>query len=166
MKVFISYGMAGLVMMLALLAGNFPCDAQQGGFANRPKAVFTKHFQKTLFDITDHAAYSVEILPDDEEYNIGKRVIGIVVHNAHDEDVRGAEIRFVLTDLTTGKNSTLRPMIKDRGNGLYIVSGLDLKKEGKWKLAVTVKKGGVEDSVKFVLPDAFRTPLPKGRYSQ
>ncbi|MEJ2696445.1 MAG: FixH family protein [Candidatus Sulfobium sp.] len=167
MKVSISCGMAAVVMIVALAAGNFPCDAhQQGGFANGAKAVFTKHFQKTLFDITDHAAYSVEILPNDEEYNIGKNVIGIVVHNARDEDVKGAELSFVLTDLTSGKSSKLTPTIKDRGNGLYIVSGLHLKKKGKWKLEVTVKKGRVEDSVKFVLPDAFKNPLPKGRYSQ
>ena len=71
----------------------------------------------------------------------------------------------VLTDLATGKSSAVPTTIKDRGNGLYIVSGLDLRKEGKWKLVVTVKKGRVEDSVKFVLPDAFKALLPKGRYS-
>ena len=30
------------------------------------KNIFTKHFQGTLFDITDHAAYSVEVLLNDE----------------------------------------------------------------------------------------------------
>ncbi len=55
--------------------------------------------------------------------------------------------------------------ITDKQNGLYIISGLDLKKDGRWELLVTVKKGDVEDSVKFVFPDVLKDRYPKGRYS-
>ena len=165
MKTFISYGLMGMVMVMILLAGN-PLDAMnESGSPDGGKPLFTKHFQNTLFDITEHVRYSVEILPDDKEYKIGKNVIGIVIHNSHDQDVIGAEITFVLKDLATGKNFPIAPVTKDRGNGLYIVSGLDLLKEGKWELGITVKKGGVEDSVKFILPNALKAHLPKGRYS-
>jgi hypothetical protein len=164
MKAFMSYGMAGLAVVLILLAGN-PSTAHEGGSAGGEKTLFTKHFQNTLFDITEHAAYSVEILLDDKEYKIGKNVVGIVIHNAHDEDVTGAEITFVLKDLVSGENSTVTPIVTDKGNGLYIVSGLDLRKEGKRELAITVKKGRIGDRVKFVLPDALKARLPKGRYS-
>ncbi len=152
-------------MVLILLAGNPSSAKDEGGSPAREKTLFTKHFQNTLFDVTEHAAYSVEILLDDKEYKIGKNVLGIVLHDAHDEDVSGAEITFVLKDLVTGKNSTVAPVVTDKGNGLYIVSGLDLQKEGRWELAITVKKGRTEDRVKFVLPDAFKERVPKGRYS-
>ncbi len=129
------------------------------------KILFTKHFQNTLFDITSHAMYSVEILLDDQEYKIGKNVIGIVIHNAHDEDVVGAELSFVLKDSASGKILPLMPKIADKGNGLYIVSGLDLQKEVQRELTITVKKDGIGDFVKFALPDAYKSPVPRGKYS-
>jgi hypothetical protein len=166
MKAFISYGLTGgLVIMLALFAFSSSGSAHEGGFAEIEGPVFTKHFQHTLFDITEHSFYSVEILLDNKEYKIGKDVIGVIIHNAKDEDVKGAKLFFAVKDLVTGKNVTVSPVITDKGNGLYIVSGLELVKKGKWKLSVTVKKGSSEDSVKFVLPDALKSPLPKGRYS-
>ncbi len=135
------------------------------GVARADKILFTKHFQNSLFDVTEHASYSVEILPDDLEYNIGKNVIGLVIHDARDEDVAGAKLTFTIKDIGTDKLYPVTPQITDKGNGLYIVSGLDLKREGKWELAITVKKDGAEDTVKFVFPDALKTRYPKGKYS-
>jgi CheY-like chemotaxis protein len=129
------------------------------------KRMFTKHFQKTLFDITQHAAFSVEVLLDEKEYKIGKNVIGIALHDENDSDVIGAKIRVTFKDLVTGDLSAGPFIISDKGNGLYTVSGLDLQKEGRWELSVTVKKDRAEDSVTFILPDALRKPYPKGRYS-
>jgi hypothetical protein len=166
MKTVISCGMTGLVMVVVLLALNPCASAHEDGFTGREKPLFTKHFQNTLFDITEHALYSVEILLDNKEYKIGKDVVGIVLHNARDEDVKGAEISFVLKDPVTGKNSAVTPAVTDKGNGLYIVSGLNLRKKGKWELAITVKKGRTEDRVNFVFPDALNARVPKGRYSQ
>ncbi len=165
MKAFISYGITGLVIVLTLLASNPSSATHKGESAGGGKTLFTKHFQNTLFDITEHAAYSVEILLDDKEYKIGKNVVGIVIHNANDEDVSSAKLAFILKDLIAGKNSPVTAVVTDKGNGLYIVSGLDIKKEGKWELEITVQKDRVEDRVKFFLPDALKTRMPKGRYS-
>jgi hypothetical protein len=130
-----------------------------------PKRIFTKHFDKTLFDITRQADYSVEVLLDDSEYRIGKNVVGVVVHDAQDGDVKGAELVIALKNLATGKNEAGTVKVLDKKNGLYIVSGLDLGKEGRWELSITVKKGSVSDGVKFVLPDALKERVGKGRYS-
>jgi hypothetical protein len=129
------------------------------------KKLFTKHFQETLFDITGHASYSVEVLLDDKEHKIGKDVIGIVVHDAHDEDVVGAGLTIIHKNLATNGKASGTLTVTDKGNGFYIVSGLDLQRDGRWELAITVKKDGVEDRVKFVLPDALKKRVPKGRYS-
>lgn len=61
--------------------------------------------------------------------------------------------------------STARLAVTDRKNGLYIVSGLDLQRDGKWELNIKVKKNGIEDFVKFIFPDALKARVPKGRYS-
>jgi hypothetical protein len=129
------------------------------------KKLFTKHFQETLFDVAEHASYSAEVLLDDKEYKIGKDVTGIVIHDTHDEDVKGAELTIVHKNLATSENAPGTLTVVDKGNGLYIVSGLNLQRDGRWELAITIKKDGVEDRVKFVLPDALKERVPKGRYS-
>lgn len=128
------------------------------------KAAFTKHFKETLFDITINAEFSIEILLDDREYKkLGKDVIGIVIHNSHDEDVEKAAVAIDFMNLDTGE--TAIPIVKEKGNGLYIVSGLDVHKEGRWKLTITIKEGKVEDSARFLFPDVFKDRLPAGRYN-
>jgi len=129
------------------------------------KITFTKHFQETLFDITEHAAFSVEILLNDKEYKIGKGVVGMVIHDDKDSDVKGAGITIVHKNLDTGESAPENIIITDKNNGLYIVSGLNLEREGRWELDITVKKGNVGDSVKFMLPDALKKLYPKGKYS-
>lgn len=130
------------------------------------RASFTKHFKETLFDITTKAEFSVEILPDDREYKkLGKDVVGLVVHNSHDEDVEKAAIAIDFRNLDTGETATGAPVVKEKGDGLYTVSNLDLKRDGRWQLTVTIKKGKVEDSVRFLFPDVFKDRLPAGRYN-
>ena len=163
MKAFVWYSVIGAALAFSLF-NTGPTYAHEDHGAGGKK-LFTKHFQETLFDVTGHAAYSVEVLLDDKEYTIGKNVIGIVVHDAHDEDVKGAQLTIVHKNLATNENAPAPASITDKGNGLYFVSGLDLQKKGRWELAITVKKDGVEDGVKFVLPDALGERVPKGRYS-
>jgi nitrogen fixation protein FixH len=151
------------IAALAVIAAVPAAAREGGGFAK--KSIFTKHFNKTLFDITENAAYSVEVLLDDSEYAIGKDHVGIVVHDASDRDVKGADLAISLKDLATGENAAKAVKVQDKNNGLYIVSGLALAKEGRWELAVTVKKGSVSGGVKFILPDALKERVPKGRYS-
>jgi hypothetical protein len=166
MKVNASYIMITVALAFIPCAAGTAVATHQGhGAPATEKKLFTKHFRQTFFDITAHADYSVEILPDDKEYPIGKDVTGIIIHNSHDEDVKGADLTIVQKDLATGKEVPLKLAITDKHNGLYIVSGLDLKREGKWELLVTVKQKGVQDSVTFVFPDVLKQRYPKGRYS-
>jgi hypothetical protein len=129
------------------------------------KRVFTKHFEETLFDVTKNAEYSVEILLDAKEYDIGKDVIGIVIHNAKDHDVEKAAIDIDFRDLETGQPAPGKPVLNEKGGGLYTLSGLDLQREGRWKLTVTVEKDGLKDSVEFLFPEVLKKKWPAGRYN-
>ena len=136
------------------------------GEKREAKHSFTKHFRETLFDITTKAEFSVEILLDDREYKkLGRDVLGIVIHNSHDEDVEKAAIAIDFRNLDTGKPAVEKPVVKEKGDGLYTVSGLNVLKEGRWKLTITIKKGDAEDSVRFLFPDATKNPMPAGRYN-
>lgn len=161
MKRFVSaiFSAALVFGLLAAAPANAHDDHSPGD-----KKVFTKHFQQTLFDITRNAAFSVEVLLDDKEYKIGQGVIGIVIHDAKDSDVIGANITVTLKNIGTGAFASGPVSIADKGNGLYIVSGLNLQREGRWEFSVAVRKGDTEDSAQFILPDALEKFLPKGRY--
>jgi hypothetical protein len=155
----------GTVLALTVLSTLALTPVHANGEGQGEKKIFTKHFQETLFDITRKASFSIEILLDDKEYDIGKNVIGIVVHDSDDKDVKGVDLTFSYKNLETGEKAPDKPVIDDKGNGLYIISGLDLEKEGRWELGISLKKDDVEDRVSFILPDALKKRHPKGRYS-
>ena len=111
MKVFTLYGMISLAVVLFVFASG-PAGSHEG-HDPAEKVLFTKHFKESLFDVTEHAAYSLEVLLDDSEYKIGKDVIGIVVHDNKDADVIGAELTIVQKDLATGETAT-RQADRDR----------------------------------------------------
>ena len=153
------------VVSLVFVFGLFTAGRAHEGHIPGKKKIFTKHFQNTLFDITEHGAYSIEVLLDDSEYKIGKGVVGMVVHGESDSDVIGAKLTIVNKNLGTNEPAPGPLTITDKGNGLYIISGLNLQRDGRWELSVTVKKGDVEDSVKFFFPDVLKERHPKGPYS-
>lgn len=123
------------------------------------KAKFTKHFNESLFRITEKGEFSIEILLDDKEYKIGKDVIGIVVHDKNDDDVKIADIKISYQDM---KES---PVVIEKGHGVYVVSNLDIKREGKWELNIKVKQYRKIDKTTFIFPDALNKPLPAGEYN-
>lgn len=136
-----------------------------GAWAHQPeektgigKAKFTKHFNLSIFGITEKGEFSIEILTDDREYKIGKDVIGIVVHDKNDDDVESAGIKISYKDMKEP------PAIEEKGDGLYVVSNLNIKKEGKWALNISVKKKKKEDSAIFIFPDSLNKLLPSGKY--
>ena len=151
----------GLCLMLTAFTPDTSAQEEK-----EAKHAFTKHFKETLFDITTKAEFSVEIVLDDREYKkLGKDVVGIVIHNSHDEDVEKAAVTIDFRNLDAGETATEKPVVKEKGDGLYIVSHLDLKREGRWKLTITIKKGTSKDSVQFLFPDVLKSRLPAGRYN-
>ena len=163
MKLFLPKMLSIALGISLLLTGRaLYAQAEPGKSAKR---IFTKHFQETLFDISEKAEFSVEVLLNDKEYKIGKNVIGIVLHNPRNQDVEKAVISIDFRNIDTGRSETKAPVIKEKGEGLYTVSDLDLKKEGRWKLTIRVRKDNIEDSVHFLLPEALKTLHPAGKYS-
>ena len=142
---------AGL-FLLCVAAVSAHSGSHEGG------AKFTKHFNETLFAIAEKGQVSIEVLLDEKEYKIGKDVIGIVVHDSHDEDVEGASLAVT----ATGAAEPLK--VKEKGGGLYLVPNTGLPKEGKWELKIAVKKKKIDDSAAFVFPEVLNTKMPAGKY--
>lgn len=121
-------------------------------------AKITKHFNDTLFAVSEKGQVSVEVLLDEKEYKIGKDMIGIVIHDSHDEDVEEATLIVTVTGI-------VEPMkVTEKGSGLYLVSNTKFPKEGTWKLNISVIKKKIEDRATFVFPEALKKKMPAGKY--
>ncbi len=155
--------MIGAIAVWSILV-MVPAGADEG-HSPGGKKLFMKHFEESLFDITKNASYSIEILLDNKEYDIGKDSIGVALHNDRDVDVTGATFTLVLKNLDSGKPASGTPTITEKGGGLYIVKGLDLQQKGRWELTVTASKNGTEDHAIFLFPDVLRKRHKKGKYS-
>jgi len=127
------------------------------------KDVFTKHFQETLFAVGEKGQMSIEVLVNDKEYAIGKDVIGIVVHDSHDEDVEGAALQARLSSSEGPKEIS---GVKEKGGGLYLIPSAPLPKGGSWELRIAVKKKKLDDSARFLFSDMAHNPLPAGKYDR
>jgi len=120
-------------------------------------AKFTKHFNETLFAITEKGQVSIEVLLDEKEYKIGSDMIGIVIHDSRDEDVEETKVLVTVSE-------TAEPLkVKEKGGGLYLVPGSGLPKQGRWELRISVKKGQIDDRVTFSFPSAMAKRLPAGK---
>ena len=141
---------------LAILAFFAVSSAHSGKHEGNAK--FTKHFNDTLFAVSEKGQVSIEVLLDEKEYKIGKDVIGIVVHDSYDEDVEDASLSVT----ATGAAAPMKVM--EKGGGLYLVPSAGLPKEGKWELKIAVSKKKIDDSAAFVFPEVLNTKMPAGKY--
>jgi hypothetical protein len=139
------------VAVLTLFAVSYAHSGKHEG-----NAKFTKHFNETLFAISEKGQMSIEVLLDEKEYKIGKDMIGIVVHNSHDEDVEGAKLEV------TGAAGPLA--VTEKGGGLYLVPAAGMPMEGKWELKIAVKKKEIDDSASFTFPGVLSKKMPAGKY--
>ena len=113
------------------------------------KTKFTKHFDDTLFKITEKELFSVEIVTDKKEFKIDKTAAGIIIHDRKDRDVENADIKVILWISKNRQGSEETMKVGEKGNGLYVIEKLNLLMGGNWELRVKIKKGAIEDSVTF-----------------
>jgi len=150
-----------LYVLVLLISVRGPAGVHADG-AEGP--FFTKHFGGSLFAVSSKKLYSVEILPDDREYPIGKNLIGLVIHNSRDEDVGSARIAVSVED-QGGSAPALDATVRDKGDGLYTVTNLDLRRQGSWRLRIIVDRKGEVDEAVFSFPEAAKEIKPAGKYN-
>lgn len=135
-----------ITMLTLLMAG---CAAEQTRGTGNPQ--FTKHFGGSIFKVTEKELFSVEIASDEKTLKLGNDALGIIIHNAKDEDVEGANIQVsVYIPNETSSADTLH--VTEKADGLYTIRKIDLRRKGEWELRVKVKKGDLEDAAVFHFP--------------
>jgi hypothetical protein len=113
----------------------------------------TKHYEQSLFKMTEKGMFSVEMVSKEKELKVGVNTLDIIVHDKNDKDVVGAEITVVPWMPEMGHGVFEKPVVRERGGGLYSVENIILIMGGRWELRMKIRKGTVEDTVTFDFPD-------------
>jgi len=141
---------AAIVFLLALL---FPSL----GFAHHtdpPSAgSYTKHYEQSLFKVTEKGLFSVEMVIKEKELKVGVNTLDIIVHDKNDKDVAGAAVTVTPWMPEMGHGVFEQPVVTERGGGLYSIENIILIMGGRWELRIKIKREDVEDSVTFDFPD-------------
>ncbi len=116
-------------------------------------APHTKHYEQSLFKMTEKGSFSVEMVIKEKELKVGVNTLDIIVHDKNDKDVVGAEITVVPWMPEMGHGVFEKPVVQERGGGLYSVENIILIMGGRWELRLKIRTGAVEDTVTFNFPD-------------
>jgi hypothetical protein len=114
---------------------------------------YTKHDEKSFFKKTQKGLFSVKLVIKEDELKVGVNALDIVVRDEKGKDVVGAVITLTPWMPEMGHGSFEKPVIRERGKGLYGVENIMLIMRGHWELKMTIKKDNMEDMVIFDFPD-------------
>jgi hypothetical protein len=118
-------------------------------FAGEKHGKFTKHYDESLFKVTEKGLFSIEMVIKDKELKVGENKIDLILHDEKDKDLVGADI--TITPWMPGMGHGVRevPEIMEKGGGLYSVENLVFSMKGHWELRITVTANGTEDRAVF-----------------
>jgi hypothetical protein len=143
-------GLFPLILGLIMLAGYATSETAHGeGDAHAP---MTKHYGDTLFKVTDNGEYSVEVLLPDQKVEMGVNKVDIIIHDKNDRDVPGADITVTPWMPSMDHGVMEKPVINEKGGGLYSVSNVVFSMTGEWELRLRISVGSTTDTVAIALP--------------
>ena len=113
----------------------------------------TKHFDDSLTKLTDNNLYSVELVIPDKHLKMGVNTVEIIVHHSAGGDVAQAELTVTPWMPSMGHGVMQKPVVAERGGGLYSVENIVLSMTGHWQLQVKIAKDDKTDSAVFDFPE-------------
>jgi len=146
-----------LLLLTACATGKTP-EAGNGHGHLKP------HYEHSLFQITEQGLFSVEMLVKGDTMTVGLNDLDLIVHRdvEGNRDVEGAEITVEPWMPTMGHGVKPKPVIVERGAGLYSVKGLKLTMPGLWELRISIRAAGSEDRAVFTFAEVEAPRGPHG----
>ncbi len=114
---------------------------------------FTKHYKESLFQLSEKGMYSVELVLKEPELKTGINAVDIIIHDKTDRDVVDADITVVPWMPEMGHGVFEKPVITERGGGVYTVDNIILIMSGYWELRITIKEASFVDKAVFEFRD-------------
>lgn len=139
--------MRAILASLLLLVLPFP------SFASTEHSKFTKHYDDSIFKVTEKGLFSLEIIIKDKGFTVGQNAIDIIAHDKGDRDLVGAVITVTPWMPEMGHGVREKAVVVEKGGGLYRAENIVLNMGGFWELRIVVKKDKAEDSAVFEFRD-------------
>lgn len=153
-------GLFVIVVLFLLLAGCAAKDEQTSGAMEEMTeshghgdVKITKHFDESLTMLTDKKLFSLEMVIPAKQLSMGVNTVEIIVHHASGGDVPQAELTVTPWMPSMGHGVMQKPVVTERGGGLYSVDNVVLSMTGHWQLQVKVAKDDKEDTAVFNFPE-------------
>ncbi len=115
-------------------------------------APMTQHYEGSMFKVTDNGEFSVEVLLPDKKVEMGVNRVDLIIHNKEDKDVPGAGITVAPWMPSMGHGVMEKPVVNEKGGGLYNVSNVVFSMTGDWELRLEITSGSTTDTVKIPMP--------------
>ena len=145
-----------IFLLVGCAAKEEPMTDHQGGMEEghgHGDAKVTKHFDDSMTKLTDNNLYSLELVIPSKNLMMGVNTVEIIVHHATGGDVAQADVIVTPWMPSMGHGVMEKPVITERGGGLYSVDNVIFSMVGHWQLQVKVSKDGKEDSAVFEFPE-------------
>jgi hypothetical protein len=153
-------GLFVIIVLFLLLAGCAAKEEQTSGPMQEMveghghgDVKVTKHFDESLTMLTDKNLYSLELVVPGKQLSMGVNTVEIIVHHATGGDVPQAELTVTPWMPSMGHGVMQKPVVTERGGGLYSVDNVVLSMTGHWQLQVKVTKDDKEDTAVFDFPE-------------
>lgn len=125
--------------------GLFAADRDMSGMKTNP----AKQGGGGVVKKTEKGTYTLEMVVRGKELKTGANAFDITVSDKAGKIVKGAEL--IITPWMSGMGQGVweKPVVTDRGNGVYHVGNVKIVMSGRWDLKVTVRKDDREDRAVF-----------------
>lgn len=136
--------------VIIILLSIFCAVAEAGHQHNKG---FTRHYEDSVFKVTDNKLFSVEMVIKHKAPVNGMNTADLIIHDRDDKDVTGAAITVVPWMPDMGHGVSEKPVVSEKGGGLYSVENITLIMGGHWELRIDINKDSLQDRVVFDFPD-------------
>jgi len=144
----------GMVIMggTAMAAPPKEDTEMEGRDDGKMHAPMTQHYEGSLFKVTENGEFSVEVLFPDKKVEMGVNRVDLIIHNKQDKDVTGARITVAPWMPSMGHGVMEKPVVNEKGGGLYNLSNVVFSMTGDWELRLEIASGSTTDKVNITLP--------------
>jgi hypothetical protein len=145
---------ATLLIVSAVLLTFVGCaQTQETPMVHEHTPEVAKHYDQSIAKWTDNGLFTIEMVIPEKELRMGVNSLELIVHDKQNKDIPGAEITITPWMPTMGHGVMEKPVVMERGGGLYSVSNVVFSMTGHWQLQITVAQDGVQDMAVFDFPE-------------
>lgn len=115
----------------------------------------TKHYKESIQKMTEEGRYSVEMLIQGKDLMMGVNKVDLLLHDKNDHDIPGAIFTVTPWMPSMGHGVREKPIITERGGGLYTADNIVISMTGHWELRISISGKAGDDKVVFDFPQVM-----------